>query len=137
MDGGRHFSNMGLKASEHIGRIVVHPTNPNIVWVAAQGPLWAPGGDRGVYKTTDGGTTWKQVLKVDEWTGANEVHLDPNDPNTLYASTYQRHRKVWTLVDGGPGSGIYKSTDGGETWTKLTRGLPGGDMGRKIGRAHV
>ena len=130
VDGGRHFSNMGLKASEHIGRIVVHPTNPNIVWVAAQGPLWAPGGDRGVYKTTDGGKTWKQVLKVDEWTGANEVHLDPNDPNTLYATTYQRHRKVWTLVDGGPGSGIYKSTDGGETWTKLTRGLPGGDMGR-------
>jgi hypothetical protein len=80
VDGGRHFSNMGLKASEHIGRIVVHPTNPNIVWVAAQGPLWAPGGDRGVYKTTDGGKTWKQVLKVDEWTGANEVHLDPERP---------------------------------------------------------
>lgn len=129
-DGGRHWTNMGLKASEHIGRIVVHPTNPAIVWVAAQGPLWAPGGDRGVYKTTDGGKTWKLTLKGDEWTGANEVHLDPHDTNVLYASTYQRHRKVWTLVDGGPGSAIWKSTDGGETWTKLSRGLPGGDMGR-------
>ena len=129
-DGGRSFTNMGLKASEHIGRIVVHPTNPDIVWVAAQGPLWAAGGDRGVYKTTDGGKTWKQVLKVDEWTGANEVHVDPHDPNVLYASTYQRARKVWTLIDGGPGSGIWKSTDGGETWTKLTKGLPSGDMGR-------
>ena len=129
-DGGRTFTNMGLKQSEHIGRIVVHPTNPDIVWVAVQGPLWASGGDRGVYKTTDGGKTWKQVLKVDEWTGANEVHVDPHDPNVLYASTYQRHRKVWTLIDGGPGSGIWKSTDGGETWTKLTKGLPSGDMGR-------
>jgi photosystem II stability/assembly factor-like uncharacterized protein len=129
-DGGKSWSNVGLKASEHIGRIVVHPTNPDVVWVAAQGPLWAPGGDRGVYKTTDGGKTWKQVLKVDEWTGANEVHVDPHDPDVLYASTYQRHRKVWTLIDGGPGSGIYKSTDGGETWKKLTNGLPAGDLGR-------
>jgi photosystem II stability/assembly factor-like uncharacterized protein len=129
-DGGRSFTNMGLKQSEHIGGIVVHPTNPDIVWVAAQGPLWAGGGDRGVYKTTDGGKTWKQVLKVDEWTGANEVHIDPHDPNVLYASTYQRFRRVWTLIDGGPGSGIWKSTDGGETWTKLTGGLPSGDMGR-------
>jgi photosystem II stability/assembly factor-like uncharacterized protein len=129
-DGGRSFTNMGLKQSEHIGTIVVHPTNPDIVWVAAQGPLWASGGDRGVYKTTDGGKTWKQVLKVDEWTGANEVHIDPHDPSVLYASTYQRHRKVWTLIDGGPGSAIWKSTDGGETWTKLTKGLPSGDLGR-------
>ena len=129
-DGGKSWTNMGLKASEHIGRIVVHPTNPNVVWVAAQGPLWAPGGDRGVYKTSDGGKTWKQVLKVDEWTGANEVHLDPHDSDVLYASTYQRHRKVWTLIDGGPGSAIWKSTDGGETWNKLKNGLPAGDMGR-------
>ena len=129
-DGGKTWANMGLKASEHIGRIVVHPTNPDIVWVAAQGPLWASGGDRGIYKTSDGGKTWKQVLKVDEWTGANEVHLDPHDANVLYASTYQRHRKVWTLIDGGPGSAIYKSTDAGETWKKLTNGLPAGDMGR-------
>ncbi len=129
-DGGKNWTNMGLKASEHIGRIVVHPKNPDIVWVAAQGPLWAPGGDRGVYKTSDGGKTWKQVLKVDEWTGANEVHLDPHDSNVLYASTYQRHRKVWTLIDGGPGSGLWKSTDAGDTWTRLKNGLPGGDMGR-------
>jgi len=129
-DGGRSWKNMGLKASEHIGRIVVHPTNPDIVWVAAQGPLWAGGGDRGVYKTADGGKTWKRVLDVDEWTGANEVHLDPHDPNVLYASTYQRFRRVWTLIDGGPGSAVWKSLDGGETWTKLTKGLPSGDMGR-------
>ena len=129
-DGGRNWTNMGLKASEHIGRIVVHPTNPDVVWVASQGPLWASGGDRGVYKTTDGGRTWKRVLHVDDWTGANEVHLDPHDPNVLYASTYQRHRKVWTLVNGGPGSGLWKSVDGGETWTRLKNGLPGGDMGR-------
>ncbi|MFM8559080.1 MAG: WD40/YVTN/BNR-like repeat-containing protein, partial [bacterium] len=129
-DGGRNWTPMGLKASEHIGRIVVHPMNPEVVWVAAQGPLWASGGDRGVYKTTDGGRTWKRVLHVDDWTGANEVHLDPHDPNVLYASTYQRHRKVWTLVNGGPGSGLWKSVDGGETWTRLKNGLPGGDMGR-------
>ena len=129
-DGGKSWSNMGLKSSEHIGRIVVHPTNPDIVWVAAQGPLWSGGGDRGVYKTTDGGKTWKQVLKVDEWTGANEVHLDAHDPSVLYASTYQRHRRVWTLIDGGPGSGVWKSVDGGETWKKLTNGLPAGDLGR-------
>jgi photosystem II stability/assembly factor-like uncharacterized protein len=129
-DGGKSWTNLGLKASEHIGAIVVHPTNPDVVWVAAQGPLWSAGGDRGVYKTTDGGKTWKQVLKVDEWTGANEVHLDPHDPNVLYASTYQRHRRVWTLINGGPGSGIWKSMDGGETWTRLKNGLPSGDMGR-------
>jgi photosystem II stability/assembly factor-like uncharacterized protein len=129
-DGGRTWSNVGLKASEHIGSIVVHPTNPDIVWVAAQGPLWSGGGDRGVYKTTDGGKTWKRTLHVDEWTGANEVHLDPHDPGVLYASTYQRHRRVWTLIDGGPGSGIWKSVDGGETWKKLTNGLPSGEMGR-------
>jgi len=129
-DGGKTWTNTGLKASEHIGRIVVHPTNPDVVWVAAQGPLWAPGGDRGVYKSTDGGKTWKKTLDVDEWTGANEVWIDPHDPDVLYASTYQRHRKVWTLIDGGPGSGIYKSIDGGSTWKKLTNGLPAGDMGR-------
>ena len=129
-DGGKSWTNMGLKNSEHIGRIVVHPTNDDVLWVAAQGPLWSAGGDRGVYKTVDGGKTWKQVLKVDEWTGANEVHLDPHDPSILYASTYQRHRRVWTLINGGPGSGLWKSIDGGETWTKLKNGLPSGDMGR-------
>ena len=129
-DGGRSWRNVGLKASEHIGMVAVDPRNSEVVFVAAQGPLWAPGGDRGVYKTSDGGKTWKQVLKVDDWTGANEVHFDPQDSRILYASTYQRHRKVWTLIDGGPGSGIWKSVDGGETWTRLTSGLPKGDLGR-------
>ena len=129
-DGGRTWENMGLKASEHIGDLIVDPRNSNVVFVAAQGPLWAGGGDRGVYKTIDGGRTWKQVLKVDEWTGANEVHFDPRNPDVLFATTYQRHRKVWALIDGGPGSGIWKSVDGGETWTRLKNGLPKGDMGR-------
>jgi photosystem II stability/assembly factor-like uncharacterized protein len=129
-DGGKTWENMGLKASEHIGTVLVDPRNSGTVFVAAQGPLWAPGGDRGVYKSADGGKTWKQVLKVDEWTGANEVRFDPRDPDVMFATTYQRHRKVWTLIDGGPGSGLWKSTDAGETWKKLTNGLPKGDMGR-------
>lgn len=129
-DGGKSWTNMGLKASEHVGMVTVDSRNSNVVYVAAQGPLWAPGGDRGVYKTSDGGKTWKQVLKVDDWTGAGEVHQDPHHPDVLYATTYQRHRKVWTLVDGGPGSGIWKSTDSGETWKKLSNGLPTEDMGR-------
>jgi photosystem II stability/assembly factor-like uncharacterized protein len=129
-DAGRTWRNVGLKASEHIGQIAIDPRNSNVVFAAAQGPLWAPGGDRGLYKTSDGGKTWKQVLHVDEWTGASEVRFDPRDPDVLYASTYQRHRKVWTLIDGGPGSGIWKSTDAGETWTRLSAGLPKDDLGR-------
>ncbi len=134
VDGGTSWTNMGLKESEHIGRIVVDPRDSNVVWVAAQGPLWRAGGDRGVYKTTDGGVTWTRVLHVDEHTGANEVWIDPRDPDVLYATTYQRARRVWTLIDGGPGSGIHKSTDGGATWKELTNGLPEEDMG-KIGLA--
>ncbi len=134
VDGGRSWKNMGLGESEHIGRIVVDPRDSNVVFVAAQGPLWRAGGDRGLYKTTDGGETWKKVLDIDEHTGANEVWLDPRDPDVLYASTYQRRRRTWTLIDGGPGSGVHKSTDGGETWTELTQGLPSEDMG-KIGLA--
>ncbi len=129
-DGGKSWENVGLKASEHIGGILVDPRNSQVVFVAAQGPLWSSGGDRGVYKTGDGGRTWKQVLKVDEWTGANEVHFDPRNPDVLYATTYQRSRRVWSLIDGGPGSGIWKSSDAGETWTRLKGGLPSGDMGR-------
>ena len=129
-DGGRNWQNMGLKDSQHIGQIAVDPRNSNVVFVAAQGPLWAPGGDRGLYKTADAGKTWKQVLRVDQWTGANEVRLDPQNPDVMYATTYQRHRKEWTLIDGGPGSGIWKSVDGGETWKKLSNGLPTEDMGR-------
>jgi photosystem II stability/assembly factor-like uncharacterized protein len=129
-DGGGSFENVGLKASEHIGRIVVDPRDSNIVWVAAQGPLWASGGDRGLYKTTDGGRTWKQVLKISDDTGVSDVALDPRHPDTVYATAYQRRRHVWTLIDGGPESGIHKSTDGGATWKKLTNGLPKEDMGR-------
>ena len=129
-DGGKSWKNLGLKGSEHIGMVAIDPRNSDVALVAAQGPLWAPGGDRGVYRTTDGGTTWKQVLKVDDWTGANEVQFDPHDPRIVYATTYQRHRKVWTLVDGGPGSAFWRSTDGGETFTKVSAGLPHEDMGR-------
>ncbi|MBV9670076.1 MAG: glycosyl hydrolase, partial [Acidobacteriales bacterium] len=129
-DGGKSWKNMGLKHSEHIGRIAIDPRHPDTVFVAAQGPLWSPGGDRGLYKTTDGGKSWKRVLYVSENTGIGDVQVDPDTPDTLYAASYQRRRHVWTMIDGGPESAIYKSTDGGETWRKLTSGLPDVDMGR-------
>ena len=129
-DGGRTWKNVGLKKSEHIGRIVIDPRNTDIVYVAAQGPLWAPGGDRGVYKTTDSGKTWKNVLAISENTGVTDLVMDPRDSSVLYAASYQRRRHVWTLIDGGPESAIYKSTDGGATWNKLSTGLPTEDMGR-------
>ena len=130
LDGGKSWTNMGLKRSLHIGRIIVHPTDPDVVYVAAMGPLWGPGGDRGVYKTTDGGVTWQAALTIDENTGVVDIVMDPRDPDVLYASSYQRRRHVWTLINGGPGSGLHKTTDGGKTWTKLTNGLPSVDMGR-------
>ncbi len=130
LDGGQSWSHMGLKESEHIGGIEVDPRDSNVVFVAAQGPLWNSGGERGLYKTIDGGATWERVLHVDDDTGANEVWLDPRDPDTIYVSTYQRRRHVWTLINGGPGSGIWKSTDGGDTWRELEKGLPKVDMGR-------
>ncbi len=133
-DGGMSFKKVGLENSEHIGKIVVHPDDSNTVYVAAQGPLWKEGGDRGLYQTTDGGKTWQRILYIDEHTGINEVHLDPENPEVLYASAYQRRRHTWVLIDGGPGSGIHKSTDGGKTWKAINRGLPGGDKGR-IGMA--
>ena len=129
-DGGKTWRNVGLKNSEHIGRIAIDPKDSNIVYVAAQGPLWGPGGDRGLYKTTDGGKTWNQVLKISENTGVTDVVIDPNDPDTVYAASYQRRRHMWTLIDGGPESAIYKSTDAGMTWNKLRAGLPTTDMGR-------
>ena len=130
VDGGKTWTNMGLKSSEHIGKIVVDPRNSDVVYVAAQGPLWSSGGDRGLYKTTDGGKTWKSILPVDENTGVTDIAMDPRNADVLLAASYQRQRKVWTLVDGGPGSALYKSRDGGATWSKLTNGLPKEEMGR-------
>ncbi len=129
-DGGATWKRAGLEHSEHIGRIVVDPRDSRVVYVAAQGPLWRPGGDRGLYKTTDGGATWKRVLSISDDTGVNEVWMDPRNPDVLYATAYQRRRHVWTLIDGGPESGLYKSSDAGTTWRKITRGLPEVDLGR-------
>jgi photosystem II stability/assembly factor-like uncharacterized protein len=129
-DGGKSWKNMGLKKSEHIGKIIIDPKNSNIVYVAAQGPLWGPGGDRGLYKTTDGGTTWELVLNISENTGVTDVLIDPRNTDIIYAASYQRRRHVWTLINGGPEAAIHKSTDGGKTWNKLSNGLPGGDLGR-------
>ena len=129
-DGGKTYTNIGLKTSRHINRIVIDPRDNDTVWVAATGPLFGPGGERGIYKTTDGGKTWKQTLKVDDDTGANDLVIDPTNDKILYASTYQRRRTSCCMNGGGPGSGIWKSTDGGETWTRLKTGLPEGSLGR-------
>lgn len=130
VDGGKTWTHMGLRASQHIGRIRVHPKNPDVVFVASMGPMWAAGGERGVYKTTDGGATWRNVLSVDQHTGAADVILDPVNPDVVYAATHQRERRAFNYVGGGPGSGIWKSTDGGETWVRQANGLPTTDMGR-------
>ncbi len=129
-NGGESFENVGLKKSEHIAKIIVDPKNSDIVYVAAQGPLWGPGGDRGLYKTTDGGKTWEKSLYVSENAGVTDLVMDPRDNNVLYAASYQRRRHVWTLINGGPDGAIYKSTDAGKTWNKIMSGLPGGDIGR-------
>ena len=134
VDGGRSFTNMGLETSAHIGMIAVHPDDSRTVFVAAQGPLWNAGGERGLYRTRGGGESWELVLEIDEHTGVNEVYFDPRNPEVMYASSWQRRRHQWTMIDGGPGSGIHKSTDGGETWRAINRGLPSGDKGR-IGMA--
>ncbi len=130
LDGGRHWKNVGLQSSEHIGKILIDPRNSDIVYVASQGPLWNTGGERGLYKTTDGGKTWNRVLAIDDRTGVADIAFDPRDPDVIYAAAYERHRRVWTLIGGGPGSGLHKSTDGGKTWTRLTNGLPKDDLGR-------
>ena len=109
LDGGKSWKNMGLKSSEHIGMIAVNPSNSNVVFAAAYGPLWKEGGDRGLYKTTNGGDKWELVLKVDEHTGINEIHLDPRDPSVMYATAHQRRRHVFTYVGGGPGTKIFKT----------------------------
>ncbi len=131
---GASFVRVGLENSEHIGMIRIHPNDGNTVFVAAQGPLWSDGGDRGLYKTTDGGKTWSKILHISDQTGINEVHLDPINPDIMYAASYQRRRHTWVLIDGGPESTIYKSVDGGKTWRKADRGLPSVDKG-KIGLA--
>ena len=133
-DSGKSFTNVGLKESEHIGMIQIDPRDSNVIYVAAQGPLWKSGGDRGLYKSTNGGVSWRPILQISENTGVNEIHIDPSNPDTLYAAAYQRRRAVWTLIDGGPETAIYKSTDAGATWKKVTSGIPGSDKG-KIGIA--
>ncbi|MEZ5197643.1 MAG: hypothetical protein R2764_15015 [Bacteroidales bacterium] len=133
-DDGLTWKNMGLNESHHISEIIIHPTNSNIIWVAAQGPLWTKGGDRGLYKTIDGGKTWKKTLGDDEWVGVTDIAVDPGNPDVMYAATWQRHRNVAAYLGGGPGTGLYRSYDAGESWEKLTNGLPQSNMG-KIGLA--
>lgn len=130
VDGGKSFTNMGLKTSEHIGNIIIHPTNENIIWVAAYGPVWSAGGERGVYKSVDGGKTWERTLFVSDDTGISEIAIDPTNSEILYASAHQRRRHEWTYIGGGPESGMYKSNDGGKTWKEINSGLPKGKMGR-------
>ena len=130
VDGGKSWNNVGLRDSGHISQIWIDPENSARVLVAAQGPLWSDGGDRGLYRTTDGGATWKRILEIDEHTGVNEFVVDPRNSNQILASSYQRRRHVWVLINGGPGSAIHKSTDGGETWKKIESGLPKDHMGR-------
>ncbi len=133
-DDGKSWRNMGLKKSKHLSKIIVHPEDPNTIWVAAQGPLWNKGGERGVYKSVDGGNTWKRTLGDTEWMGATDIIIDPRNSDILYAATWQRQRTVASYLGGGPGSGLHKSTDGGNTWVKLTNGIPKSNLG-KIGLA--
>lgn len=133
-DDGKTWTNKGLPNSEHISKIIVHPENSDIIWVASQGPLWSKGGDRGVFKSIDGGNTWNRKLGDTEWVGATDLLIDPNNPDILYAATWQRHRTVAGYLGGGKGSGLHKSIDGGNTWNKLTNGIPRSNLG-KIGLA--
>ena len=128
-DGGSTWTHQGLGESEHISKILIHPEDSNTLWVAAQGPLWSSGGERGVFRTTDGGATWERVLGDDKWIGATELVLDPRDPDRLYAATWQRHRNVAAYMGGGPGTALHRSTDGGRSWEKTHRrpsGVPHG-----------
>lgn len=133
-DGGESWKNMGLKKSEHISEIIVHPDDSNVVYVASQGPLWSSGGDRGLFKTTDGGKTWNKILGGSEWTGVTDIMMDSRHPNIIYAATWDRHRTVAAYMGGGPGSGIHRSDDNGNTWKKLSNGIPKSNLG-KIGIA--
>jgi len=129
-DGGKSWTNMGLKDSGHISQIWIDPKDANTVIVAAQGPLWSEGGDRGLYKSTDGGASWERILEIDEHTGINEFVVHPDNSDMIVASSYQRRRHVWVLINGGPGSGIHRTSDGGKSWSEAKAGLPGDDMGR-------
>lgn len=131
MDAGKTWQQVGLKDTHHIGRIVIHPSDPNIVYVAALGHLWGPNHERGVFKSTDGGATWSQSLYIDDDTGVSDIAMDPQSPNILYAAAYERRRTVFGYNGGGPKGGLYRTIDGGSHWTKLTNGLPAsGDIGR-------
>lgn len=139
LDGGSSWKQMGLDSSRQIGKIVIHPSNPDVVFVAAEGSAWGPGGQRGLYKTTDGGKTWKKVLEISENTGVNDIVMDPRNPDILYATSEQRRRRSFTKIGGGPESAVYKSADGGESWNKIMKGLPGnhiGGMGLAISPAN-
>ncbi|MBK9409959.1 MAG: glycosyl hydrolase [Gemmatimonadetes bacterium] len=133
-DAGHTWQRMGLPQSQHIGKILIDPRDGNTVLVAAEGPLWSAGGERGAYRTTDGGATWTAVLSIDEHTGVTDLEFDPSNPDVVYAASYQRRRHVWGLLAGGASSGIHKSTDNGRTWRRVSAGLPAGDKG-KIGLA--
>ena len=136
-DGGKTWAHKGLPESHHISRIILHPSNPDILWVAVLGHLYSPNKERGIYKTTDGGNTWKQVLFVNENAGAVDLLIDPNNPNTLYAATWERTRRAWNFVESGSGSGIYQSTDGGENWTLTTTANSGFPTGDGVGRIGI
>ncbi|MBE7561360.1 PDZ domain-containing protein, partial [bacterium] len=129
-DGGKTWTNVGLRDSHHIARIAIDPSNSDVVYVAAMGRLYSDNEERGLFKTADGGKTWQRVLWVSERVGATEVAIDPRNPSTVYAATYERIRRPWHLIESGPGSAIWKSTDAGATWTRLAGGLPSGDIGR-------
>ena len=121
--GGKTWSHLGLEKTQHISRIVIHPDDPNVVYIAAQGQLYGPNEERGVYRSTDGGQTWERTLYVNDLTGASELSVDLSNPEVLYAAMWHHQRLPWQVVSGGPGSGLYKSTDAGKTWTELTEGL--------------
>ena len=133
-NGGKTWENKGLKKSEHISKIIINSDDSNTIIVASQGPLWSSGGQRGLYKSTDAGKNWRSVLNVDKWTGVTDIVVDNRDQNIIYAATWQRHRNVAAYMGGGPGTKIYKSSDGGDTWKQLKVGLPSGSLG-KIGLA--
>lgn len=133
-DGGKTWQHLGLGESHHIGRIMMHPTDPNTVWVAALGHLYSPNQERGIYKTSDGGKTWEKTLFADDDSGAIDLVVDPDNPDILYAATWSRERRAWNFVESGPGSGVYKSVDGGETWALLTNKASGFPVGKGVGR---